>query len=116
MTPMTATASVNVEDVVIRAELNDEPSLAAQAAFAIDYANRVLNRGIISRGLYRSLNKLSQMLQDSNHPTDSSSSANLLLLGKDVNLEDIQLPPMELTMSCLRKLRCRFYTSRYELG
>lgn len=106
MTP-SATPSVVGTEEVTRPDLNDEPTLAAQAAFATDYAKRVFNHSIISHEMTRSLEKLSEMLKDDDgmHALPTPKS---LLPAHGVDTGEMRLPPMELAMSCIQKLRSMF--------
>lgn len=105
ITPSPAPSVAETADVT-RPDLNDEPTLAAQAAFATDYAQRVFHHSIISHEMTRSLEKLSKMLKgDDSTPPPPPSQAFLPSHGAD--LGQMQLPPMELTMSCIQKLRSK---------
>lgn len=105
LTPAVTPSTVENEDIV-RPDLNDEPTLAAQAAFATDYAKHVFNHSLISQEMNRSLERLNQMLQDDGlSSADDLASKSLLPPPSATETRDIQLPPMEISISCIQKLR-----------
>jgi hypothetical protein len=105
-TPSAAPSVVEAEDIT-RPDLKDEATLAAQSAFATDYAKRVFNHSIISHEMTRSLEKLSEMLKDDDG-TPASPTPKPLLSSHGVDTGEMNLPPMELAMSCIQKLRSMF--------
>jgi len=106
MTSSAAPSVVETEDST-RPDLKDEPTLVAQATFATDYAKRVFHHSIISHEMTRSLNKLREMLKDDDG-RPASPTPKSFLPSHGVDMGGVHLPPMELAVSCIQKLRSMF--------
>ena len=105
MTSSAAPSVVEAEDIT-RPDLKDEPTLVAQATFATDYAKSVFHHSIISHEMTRSLDKLREMLkEDDGRP--ASPTPKSFLPSHGVEMGGMHLPPMELAMSCIQKLRSK---------
>jgi hypothetical protein len=92
-----------IEDIT-KPNLDDEPTMAAQTAFAADYAKAVFSNSVKTIEMTRSLENLSQLLK-AEPPAYMPGALEPLLPDPGAALRDIQLPPMQSTMSCIQKLR-----------
>ncbi|MBE3049700.1 hypothetical protein IMZ48_45830 [Candidatus Bathyarchaeota archaeon] len=83
-----------------------EPALAAQAAFATSYAQRAFAYSVVSQEMTLSLERLAQMVREGRNRSGSREpDVNLLDPGSNIN--DMTMPPLELTISCIQKLRSK---------
>lgn len=92
---------------VSESELEGEPALAAQAAFATDYIQQTLSRNFVSTEVTSSLKQLYRMVQTGR--VKNREPREKLLQPVQVNA-DIQLPPMPLVMSCIQRLKGMYRT------
>lgn len=87
---------------VSESELEGEPTLAAQAAFATDYVQQSLVNNFLSTEVTSSLNELGRMIKSDRFKNRTSQAR---LLQASPSNEDIQLPPMQLVMTCIHRLK-----------
>lgn len=90
-----------VEDVS-ESELEGEPALAAQAAFATDYIRKGLANNFVSSEVTSSLKELCRMVK-TDRTKDQEPQSKLLQPGQVT--DDIQLPQIQLVMSSIQRLK-----------
>jgi hypothetical protein len=85
-------------------DLEGEPALAAQAAFATSYAHRACSHGNVSQEMTLSLQRLEQMVREDQsfyRPREAPQQLN----EPGSTVSNIEMPPLELTLSCIQELR-----------
>lgn len=102
-----------VETPTPTSELEIEPALLAQVAFATSYVQQAFGDNVASEELALSLDRLCQILREDQQVNRSRHvQQGLMQSGFDVG--DMKMPPLELAISCIQKLRCT-HRNHYEL-